>query len=151
MSTTSNDRDCPSDSQLIETYFIEGSLGVTLKRRPNDGPIYVYNLIENAQAIDKDIQINDEVWSVGSHFIGQNPVTKEEWEKLIEIMQKSKRPLRIVWRRKIMSTTTATVFNKELQNSHQRDNDNIERHDDKDDRTIQKDPQRHQLKELITR
>ena len=93
--------DCPSDSELIDTYFIEGPLGVTLKRRPNDGPIYVFNLVENSQAIGKNIEVNDEIWSVASTVIGVNQVKKKDWDNLIEIMQKSKRPLRIVWRRRI--------------------------------------------------
>lgn len=151
--------DCPSDSVLIDTYFIEGPLGVTLKRRPNDGPIYVFNLIENSQAIGKNIEVNDEIWSVASTVIGVNEVKKEDWDRLIEVMQKSKRPLRIVWRRRftdsmprpskdVANNISTTTITQQLSND---DTENGNEHPLQSPLSTTQDEDELQLNKLISR
>ena len=96
---------CPSDSILIKTSFDEGSLGVSLKLRQSDGVGYVVALLPNTQAVDKDIQPNDEVWSVGSQVFGESFIDKNDWNALIAFIPKSKRPLQIVWRRRLTNVS----------------------------------------------
>lgn len=91
---------CPSDSILIETYFDEGSLGVSLKFRSNEGIGFISAIIPNSQAINKNVQQDDELWAVGSQIIGLNRLEKPDWNRLIDFIPKSIRPLRMVWRRR---------------------------------------------------
>ena len=91
---------CPSDSILVETFFDEGSLGVSLKFRSNEGIGFISAIIPNSQAINKNVKEDDELWSVGSQVIGLNRLEKPDWNRLIDFIPKSKRPLRMVWRRR---------------------------------------------------
>lgn len=91
---------CPADSILVESFFEDGSLGVSLKFRSAEGIGFISAIIPNSQADGKNVQVDDELWSVGSQVIGLNRLDKTDWNRLIDFIQKSKRPLRIVWRRR---------------------------------------------------
>jgi len=103
---------CPSDSILVETFFDEGSLGVSLKFRSNEGIGFISAIIPNSQAVGKNVKEDDELWSVGSQVIGMNRLEKPDWNRLIDFIPKSKRPLRIVWRRKRDAMTAIDYENE---------------------------------------
>jgi C-terminal processing protease CtpA/Prc len=88
------------DSIFIETIFEEGSLGVSLKWREIDGVAYVERIVPNTQAVEKNIELGDELWSVGEHD-GKN-LQKNQWNQLVEYIKNAPRPIKIVWRRKVM-------------------------------------------------
>eukprot|EP01035_Chromulina_nebulosa_P018876 gene18876-24667_t len=71
---------CSSDSEIIETHFIDGPLGVTLRRRLEDGIVFVYDIVPNSQAINLDVQPNDELWAVGDSVLGLTPLDKQAWK-----------------------------------------------------------------------
>jgi ankyrin repeat protein len=85
---------------FVETFFTDGPLGVTLRRRPEDGIVFIYEVIPNSQATSLDVQTNDELWAVGDSEIGTTPLDKEAWNGLITFIKQSGRPLRLVWRRR---------------------------------------------------
>jgi ankyrin repeat protein len=90
--------------KFIETFFAEGSLGVTLRRRPDDGIVFIHEVIPGSQAVDLDVQPYDELWAVGDSEIGETPLDKEAWNGLINFIKASSRPLRLVWHRKPASS-----------------------------------------------
>jgi Ankyrin repeats (3 copies)/Ankyrin repeat len=87
-------------TKLIYVTFGEGSLGVTLRRRPEDGVVFVYDIVENSQAVDMDISVGDELWSIGESEIGDVALDKEAWNGLVQYIKFSPRPLKATWRRK---------------------------------------------------
>eukprot|EP01032_Pedospumella_encystans_P009188 gene9188-10842_t len=86
-------------SKRVTTYFHEGSLGVNLHRRPDDGIVHVIEIVTGSQAVDLDIQVGDELWSVGTNDVEGKFLDRESWQGLVEYIKKSTRPLEIVWRR----------------------------------------------------
>ncbi len=86
-------------SKLVTTYFHEGSLGVNLHRRPDDGIVHVIEIVSGSQAVDLDIQVGDELWRVGTNDVEGKFLDRETWQGLVEYIKKSVRPLEIVWRR----------------------------------------------------
>lgn len=89
----------PSDSCLVNVIFADsGSLGVILKR--SDGIGRIDSIQSNTQAVDQDIKVSDELWSVGPHSIGTNKLDKPRWDELIEYM-KATRPLHVILRRRL--------------------------------------------------
>lgn len=85
---------------LVETYFQDGSLGVTLRRHADSGIVFVFDIIPESQATTIDVQPGDELWSVGDFDIGRTPLDKEAWKHLIGYIKESVRPLRMVWLRR---------------------------------------------------
>lgn len=49
-----------------------GPLGITLRRRDKTGIVFVHEIISDSQAVELDINVNDELWGVGSTEIGNN-------------------------------------------------------------------------------
>jgi ankyrin repeat protein len=47
-----------------------------------------------------DLEIGDELWSVGAKFVGLTPLNKEAWAELVKFIKDSPRPLEVGWRRK---------------------------------------------------
>lgn len=90
--------------KLISVTFGEGSLGVTLRRRPEDGVVFVFDIVENSQAVDMDISVGDELWSIGESEIGDVALDKEAWNGLVQYIKFSPRPLKATWRRKGVSS-----------------------------------------------
>eukprot|EP01031_Cornospumella_fuschlensis_P046730 gene46730-57227_t len=85
---------------LVETYFGEGSLGVTLRRNADTGIVFVFDIVPNSQAVQIDVKPGDELWSVGEYDIGRTPLDKDAWKGLIDFIKESQRPLRMVWVRR---------------------------------------------------
>ncbi|RYG69592.1 hypothetical protein EON64_02315 [archaeon] len=85
---------------LVETYFGQGSLGVTLRRNADTGIVFVFDIVPNSQAVHIDVQPGDELWSVGEYDIGRTPLDKDAWKGLIDFIKESQRPLRMVWVRR---------------------------------------------------
>jgi ankyrin repeat protein len=93
--------------QFAETFFGEGALGVTLRRRPEDGRVFIYDIVPNSQAVNLDVLPNDELWAVGESEIGDLPLDKEAWTGLITFIKQSPRPLRFIWRRRCTAAVTS--------------------------------------------
>lgn len=91
-------RQCPQDSILVEVFFDDGPLGVTL-HRGHSGIVTVMKIIEETQAVNMDVADGDELWEVGDRFIGETPMEKAEWGEVVEYIKTSDRPLRVVFRR----------------------------------------------------
>jgi hypothetical protein len=87
------------DQVFVETFFEEGSLGVTLKRRTDDGVVYISEIVANSQAINMDVQPGDELWIAADQDIGGEFIDQEAWRGLVNFIKVSHRPLRLVWRR----------------------------------------------------
>ena len=49
---------------LIETYFVDGPLGVTLRRKVESGKVYIFQVVADSQAVDLDVAEGDELWAV---------------------------------------------------------------------------------------
>ena len=49
---------------LVETYFVDGPLGVTLRRKVESGKVYVFQVVADSQAVDLDVVEGDELWAV---------------------------------------------------------------------------------------
>ena len=47
----------------------------------------------------KDIKVDDILWSVGPYVIGTKQLEKVDWDKFVEYIRSSKRPVKIIWRR----------------------------------------------------
>ena len=90
---------CPPDSILVEVFFEEGPLGVTLHRR-QDGVVIVFQIVDGSQAVNMDIADGDELWAVADRNIEQNPLNKADWQEVVDFIRRSERPLRIVFRRR---------------------------------------------------
>lgn len=86
--------------EFVETLFGEGSLGVVLRRRAEDGIVFVHEIIPDSQAVHINVLPGDELWTVGDSEIGQTPLDKEAWNGLIAFIKQSNRPLRMIWHRK---------------------------------------------------
>jgi hypothetical protein len=86
--------------QFIEVFFVEGPLGVTLRRRPDDGIVFIHEIIPDSQAVNLNVQPMDELWAVGDSEIGETPLDKDAWNGLINFIKTSSRPLRLVLHRK---------------------------------------------------
>lgn len=84
---------------FVEVFFGEGSLGVTLRRRANDGIVYVHEILPNSQATELDIEPADQLWRVGDVEVRDNPLDKDSWLNLIHYIKDCPRPMRSVWRR----------------------------------------------------
>jgi ankyrin repeat protein len=96
---------------FIETFFAEGPLGVTLRRRPDDGIVFIHEIIPDSQAVNLDVSPLDELWAIGDSEVGETPLDKDAWNGLISFIKNSSRPLRIVWRRKPKADASPAVIN----------------------------------------
>jgi hypothetical protein len=95
---------CVSDmdkqqSQLVTVVFQDGPLGVTLRRRSEDGVVFVHDIVEDSQAVNMNINIDDELWAIGQSEIGDVALDKDAWKGLVEFIRFSPRPLKAVWKR----------------------------------------------------
>lgn len=99
MAKRNNFEVCPSDSELVNVVFSDGPLGITLKRR--NGAVYVHDIMPNTQALDLDIRLDDELWSIDDSIIGVYKLDKLAWNSLLEYLKVSGRPLKTTWRRKL--------------------------------------------------
>jgi ankyrin repeat protein len=86
---------------FIETFFDEGKLGVTLRRRADDGIVFVFEVLADSQAVNIDVLPGDELWAVDNSDIGGTPLDQEAWQGLINYIKTSPRPIRLVWKRTI--------------------------------------------------
>ena len=86
-------------SQLISVIFGDGPLGVTLRRRVEDGVVFVFDIVVDSQALGMDIEIGDELWAIGMSEIGDVALDKEAWNGLVQYIKFSPRPLKATWRR----------------------------------------------------
>lgn len=84
---------------FIETFFDDGPLGVTLRRRADDGIVFIYEVVQDSQAVNLDVAPGDELWAAADMDIGGTPLDKEAWNGLIAFIKQAERPLRLVWRR----------------------------------------------------
>lgn len=91
----------PADSRLVKVTFQDGPLGVTLRRRNEDGIVFVYDLVPGSQAIHLDIKPQDELWAVAESEVGTTPLDKEMWNNLVTYIKSCPRPLEIVLRRRL--------------------------------------------------
>jgi len=87
-------------SKFVETFFCDGPLGVVLRRRAEDGIVFVHEIIPDSQAVNIDVSPGDELWTVGESEIGETPLDKEAWDGLITFIKQSSRPLKLIWHRK---------------------------------------------------
>lgn len=101
-----NVNDCPDGCELIETFFNQGPLGVSLKWSEIDGLVTVSGIAPGTQAVSIDVHEHDELWCVGTEIIASKTLTKPEWNGIVEHIKSSQRPLRIVWKRKLPETST---------------------------------------------
>ena len=92
-------RKIPTDSRLVKVVFRDGPLGVTLKKN-EDGYVYVHGIVENSQAVQLDIQVGDELWTIGDSMIEDTPLDKEAWDGLIQYVKYCSRPLNAIWHRR---------------------------------------------------
>jgi hypothetical protein len=81
---------------IVIANFEAGSLGLTLRRK-NDGVVYAHEVDPGLQADQNHIQAGSLLWSVGSHTLGNKPVTKEQWTSLVKYIQSSPRPLQMLF------------------------------------------------------
>ena len=86
-------------SHLISVIFEDGPLGVTLRRRADDGVVFVFDIVADSQALGMDIEIGDELWAIGMSEIGDVALDKEAWNGLVQYIKFSPRPLKAIWRR----------------------------------------------------
>jgi ankyrin repeat protein len=91
----------PDGSRLVQVFFQEGQLGVTLRRRVEDGVVYVHELVPNTQGVLLDIELGDELWKVGDSLIGTTSLDKEAWQALVQYIKACPRPLAVTWRRRL--------------------------------------------------
>ena len=94
---------------LVEVYFEEGPLGVTLRRRGDTGIVFVYEIQSGSQAVNLDVQSGDELWGVGDTEIGNTPLDKDAWNGLIQFIKNSARPLRVIFKRLVTVDTPVQV------------------------------------------
>lgn len=73
-------------------------LGMSLARR-KDGKIYVRSVIADSQAADMDIEINDTLFKIGKHEIGEYELDKAAWTSLVNYIKVAPRPLHVVLKR----------------------------------------------------
>lgn len=99
--------DMSLESQFITVIFQDGPLGVTLRRRAKDGVVFVHDIVDNSQAVNMNINIDDELWAIGQSEIGDVALDKDAWKGLVEFIKFSPRPLKAVWKR--YSNTEETV------------------------------------------
>ena len=85
--------------RMIHVIFGDGPLGVTL-RRHNNGTVFVYGIVAGTQAENLDIEVNDELWSVGDSAIEDTPLDKDAWDGLVQYIKHASRPLKSTWVRK---------------------------------------------------
>jgi hypothetical protein len=50
------------ESELVTVTFQDGPLGVKLRRRADDGIAFVFEVVEDSQAVDLDVVPGDELW-----------------------------------------------------------------------------------------
>ena len=91
----------------VTTVFQDGPLGVNLRRRPIDGIVNVTEIIEDSQAINLDLEIGDELWSIENNELGARYLEKQAWQGMIEYIKHSARPLHVIWRRQIVQQQNA--------------------------------------------
>lgn len=84
---------------FVITHFQDGPLGVNLHRRPQDGIVEISGISPNTQATQLDVQVGDELWSVGSIEMGTSFIEKEAWQGIVDYIKQSSRPLEVVWKR----------------------------------------------------
>jgi len=89
-----------TEEKFVDTLFQEGPLGVNIRRRPDDGIVVVYDIIAETQAVELDVEIGDELWSVGGNVLGDKYLEKDSWHGLVEYIKASARPLQITWKRR---------------------------------------------------
>jgi ankyrin repeat protein len=102
--------------EFVETFFGEGSLGVVLRRRAEDGIVFVHEIIPESQAVHINVLPGDELWTVGDSEIGQTPLDKEAWNGLIAFIKQSNRPLRMIWHRKPILEVKDPTLDDQSQN-----------------------------------
>ena len=88
------------ESELISVTFGDGPLGVTLRRRPEDGVVFVHEIVQESQAVEMDINVGDELWAIGMSEIGDVALDREAWNGLVQYIKFSPRPLDAVWKRR---------------------------------------------------
>jgi C-terminal processing protease CtpA/Prc len=86
------------DSIIVEVFFEEGPLGVTLHRK-SDGKVIVFEILDGSQAVNMDLVDGDELWGVGDRIVGDTPIDKARWQEIVEFIRKSERPLRVQFKR----------------------------------------------------
>ena len=104
-------KDVPSN--LIYVIFGDGPLGVTLRRRPDDGVVFVFDIVVDSQAVNMDIEIGDELWAIGMSEIGDVALDKEAWNGLVQYIKFSPRPLKATWKRRKRHSIDATIANED--------------------------------------
>jgi hypothetical protein len=90
----------PSGHIVIDVYFEEGPLGVTLKLQIT-GDIVVTTIIDDSQAINLDIVVDDSLWAVDESIVGLSHLDKDTWARLVSFIKQSTRPLKMSFLRKL--------------------------------------------------
>lgn len=103
----------PNGDELVETLFDEGSLGVVLRRRQDDGLAFIADINQDSQAKDRDVRINDELWSIEDLTLGDQFLDKATWDGLVELIKSSSRPVKLVWRRRRSAHGDRVVYEAE--------------------------------------
>lgn len=103
----------PNGDELVETLFDEGSLGVVLRRRQDDGLAFIADINQDSQAKDRDVRINDELWSIEDLTLGEKFLDKATWDGLVELIKSSSRPVKLVWRRRGSAHGDRVVYEAE--------------------------------------
>ena len=85
---------------FITIYFDDGPLGVKLKRDKR-GKVYVQDIVEGSQAINKDVQQGDVLWNVGDLKVGDHPIDDVEFAAIIATIRDYTRPLPVLFGRTI--------------------------------------------------
>ena len=81
-----------------EVQFMEGSLGVKLKRSKH-GTLLVQDIIPNSQAVGKGIEIGDKFCCIGTKNVSDHPIEDEEFNSIVGIIKEHERPLPIRFER----------------------------------------------------
>ena len=100
----------PKNCELVKVTFEKGALGVTLRKLKDTGRVVVVEVIEDTQAVNLNVSLNDEIWAVGPVELGMTRVDDDVWRNLLLYM-KSTRPLEITFIRKIRSRQDLSVNN----------------------------------------
>ena len=98
-----------AECRLISVVFNDGPLGVTLRRRAEDGIVFVFDIVDDSQAVMMDIEIGDELWAIGQSEIGDVALDKEAWNGLVQYIKFSPRPLKATWKRRPSSSLDGSL------------------------------------------
>ena len=106
----------PKNCDLVKVTFEKGPLGVTLRKMKETGHVVVVEVIEDTQAVNLNVRLQDEIWAVGPVELGSTRVDDEVWRNLLLYM-KSNRPLEITFLRQRTRSELSLTSSKPISHS----------------------------------